>query len=168
MRLNLGGMDVEIINNPGDMSSLLSFILCDENVKNTFGELMGWIPDNKKGDTDNSGFKICKELYNGKKVFSGYFDFKHLFGFLQNYNRISYLLSVDLALNRNANNDQEIFFGKEKVVGTPKAKLVLKDIEFWVPQLRLNPELEVNLMKQMKSLEKIYVTYFKQIGRAHV
>ena len=48
MRLNLGGMDVEIINNPGDVSSLLCFILCDENVKNTYGELMGWIPDNKK------------------------------------------------------------------------------------------------------------------------
>ena len=61
MRLNLGGMDVEIINNPGDTSSLLSFILCDENVKNIYGELMGWIPDNKKGDTDNSGFKIRKE-----------------------------------------------------------------------------------------------------------
>ena len=62
MRLNLGGMDVEIINNPGDTSSLLSFILCDVNVKNTYVELMGWIPDNKKGDTDNSGFKIRKEL----------------------------------------------------------------------------------------------------------
>ena len=46
MRLNLSGMDVEIINNPGDVSSLLCFILCDENVKNTYGELMGWIPDN--------------------------------------------------------------------------------------------------------------------------
>ena len=156
MRLNLGGMDVEIINNPGDVSSLLCFILCDENVKNTYGELMGWIPDNKKGDTDNSSFKIRKELYNGKKVFSSFFELKHLSGSLQNYNRISYLLSVDLALNRNAN--KEILFSKEKVVGTPsKAKLVLKDIEFWVPQLRLNTELEVNLMKQMKSLEKIDV-----------
>ena len=60
MRLNLGGMDVEIINNPGDVSSLLSIILCDENVKNTYGELMGWIPDNKKGDTNNNIFKIRK------------------------------------------------------------------------------------------------------------
>ena len=97
-------------------------------------------------------------------MFTGYFELKHLFGFLQNYNRISYLLSVDLALNRNANNDKEIFFGKEKVVDTPSiAKLVLKDIKFWVPQLRLNPELEVNLMKQMKSLEKIDVSYLKRI-----
>ena len=116
------------------MSSLLCFILCDENVKNTYGEVMGWIPDNKKGDTDNSGFKIRKELYNETKVFTCYFELKHMFGFLRNYNRISYLLSVDLALNRNTNNDNELFFGKEKVVGTPsKAKLVLKDIEFWVP-----------------------------------
>ena len=113
---------------------------------------LGWIPDNKKGDTDNSGFKIRKELYNGKKVFSGYFELRYLFGFFQSYDRISYLLSVEIALNRNANNDKDIFFGKEKVVSTPsKAKLVLKDIELWVPQLRLNPELNVNLMNQMKS-----------------
>ena len=111
MRLNLGGMDVDTC----DTSSLLSFILCDENVKNTYGELMGWIPDNKNGDTDNSGFKIRKELYNGKKVFSGYFELRHLYGFFQSYDRISYLLSVEIGLNRNANNDKEIFFGKEKV-----------------------------------------------------
>ena len=50
------------------------------------------------------------------------------------------------------------------MIGTPsKAKLVLKDNEVWVPQLRLNPELEVDLMKQMKSLEKIDVTYLKRI-----
>ena len=163
MRLNLGGMDVEIINSPGEVSSLLNFVLLDENTKDTFGESMGWIPDNKKGDIDNHGFKIRKELYNDKKVFTGYFSLKHLFGFLQCYNRISYLLSVDLALNRNANNDKEIFFGKEKVVAGTKAKLVLQDIELWVPQYRLNPELEIEVMKQMKSIENVDVSYLKRI-----
>ena len=53
-------MDVEIISNPGDVSSLLCFILGDVEMKNTYGELTGWIPDNKKGDTNNGGFKIRK------------------------------------------------------------------------------------------------------------
>ena len=164
MRLNLGGIDIEIINTPGDISSLLNFVLFNQNIKDTYGELMGWIPDNKKGDTDNSGFKIRKELYNEKKVFTGYFPLKQLFGFLQCYNRIIYLLSIDLSVTRNANNDKEIFYGKEKVVGTSsKAKLVLKDIELWIPQYRLNPELEVDVMKQMKSIEKIDVSYLKRI-----
>ena len=76
MRLNLGGTDVEIISNPGDVSSLLSFVLYDENVKNTYGGMMGWIPDKDEGDTANSGFKRRKKTYNKKKVYRGYFEFK--------------------------------------------------------------------------------------------
>ena len=63
MRLNLGGMDIEIINSPGDISSLLNFVLLNQNIRETYGESMGWIPDDKKGDVTNNGFKIRKELY---------------------------------------------------------------------------------------------------------
>ena len=164
MRLNLGGMDIEIINSPGDISSLLNFVLLNQNIRETYGESMGWIPDDKKGDVTNNGFKIRKELYNEKKVFTGYFPLSQLFGFLQCYNRIIYLLSVDLSITRNANNDKEIFFGKEKTAGTAsKVILVLQDVELWIPQYKLNPELEVDVMNQMKSIENIDVSYLKRI-----
>ena len=35
MRLNLGGMDIEIINSPGDISSLLNFVLLNQNIRET-------------------------------------------------------------------------------------------------------------------------------------
>ena len=95
---------------------------------------------------ENKGFKKRLALYNDKKCFEGFFPLKQLFGFLYSYNKITYLLSIDLALNRNANNDKSIFFGKEKVGVTSKARLVLKDLELWVPQLRLNPSLEVSVI----------------------
>ena len=170
MSLNIGGTDVKVIINPGEVSSLLNFILLDENTKHIYGEFSVWIPNTGKGYSDpkeNKSFKTRLAIYNDKKCFEGFFPLKQLFGFLYSYKRITYLLSIDLVLNRNANNDKSIFFGKEKIVAgvtTPsKSKLVLKDIVLRVPEIRLNPLFEVNVMEQMKSLDKIDELFLKDL-----
>ena len=48
MKLNLGRIDVEIINDPGEVSNLLNFILLDETTKNIYGGLLSLFPDTDK------------------------------------------------------------------------------------------------------------------------
>ena len=48
--IQLGTTLNENIENPGDVSSLLQFVMTSSDYKNHHGELSGWIPDVGKGD----------------------------------------------------------------------------------------------------------------------
>ena len=43
--IKLGTNELELIENPGEISSLLNFVMTDSDYKNQYGELSGWIPE---------------------------------------------------------------------------------------------------------------------------
>lgn len=164
IRLKLGSTEVENVLSPGIYSSMLNFILTDEDYKNVYGEIAGWIPDGCKGDTDvvgwdaNMGYYKRKHLYNDKKKFEGIFELKYLFGFLQNYNRVAHNVFIELICNRNVNN-KLIFYG----AATTAAKLKLNTIELHIPEWTLNPRSEVKLLERLNSNKSIHVDYLNRI-----
>ena len=100
---------------------MLNFILLDKS-NEEIGELIGWIPDRTKEDAgkDNKGFKRRKSFYNNKSTgtaaepihtLTGMFPLKQLFGFLESYNRLLYLMKIKLTLNRNKDTDKKVFYG---------------------------------------------------------
>ena len=63
-RLSLGTTEVENIENPGAVSSLLNFVLIDSKDKGC--TYSGWIPDKTDSSNENSGYKKRKLLYNAE------------------------------------------------------------------------------------------------------
>ena len=153
MRLKFATSEIEIINNPGVFSSMLSMLAINKDM----GEIMGWVPDNKKGDTDNNGFKIRKELYKDK--FTGYFPLNILFGSLQSFNRIVHSCQLELTLTRNVKDDL-IFYG----AANTQANVKFNTIEWHIPELKLNPISEVNLLERLNSDKYININYLIEIN----
>lgn len=161
MSLKLGTSEVETIEYPGEVSSILNFVMTDYDYKKEYGTLSGWIPDISTGDTTatNTSYDLRKKLYN--KGFEGSFPLKNLFGFLQCYNRIIFLISLEISLNRIINND-EIFYG----AAPNEAKLTIEDMELWIPQITLNPMLEVKLLERLNTNKDINVSFLNRISQS--
>jgi len=102
---------------------MLNFVMLDKTTSETYGESIGWVPDkntneilNEKEKIKNESFKIRKELYNNDeklkadKIYysEGRFPLNSLFGFLESYNRVVFLLPINIILNRKL-NDEDIF-----------------------------------------------------------
>ena len=64
--LKLGTTEVENIQNPGDVSTMLNFVMTDDSYKKEYGTLDGWIPDVATGDIEatNKSYASRKALYN--------------------------------------------------------------------------------------------------------
>ena len=152
--LKLGTTEVENIQNPGDVSTMLNFVMTDDSYKKEYGTLDGWIPDVATGDiaATNTSYALRKAIYN--KGFEGRFPLKNLFGFLQCYNRVIFLIPIELTLNRKINND-EVFYG----AASTAAKITFEEMELWIPEIRLNPELEVKMLQRLNTDKDINVSY---------
>ena len=161
MTLKLGTSEVETIEYPGEVSSMLNFVMTDDDYKKEYGTLSGWIPDIATGDTaaTNTSYDLRKKLYN--KGFEGSFPLKNLFGFLQCYDRIIFLIPLEFSLNRIINND-EIFYGAPN----DEAKVTIEDMELWIPQITLNPMLEVKLLERLNTNKDINVSFLNRISQS--
>ena len=95
MTLTLGTYQVDQIDNPGIISSMFNFVLRSKS-KNQEGKLIGWIPDTQG---DNKGYKKRKAFYNHKNTFTGMFPLKHIFVFLESYNKVIFLMQMKLTLH---------------------------------------------------------------------
>jgi len=154
MSLKLGTSEVENIQYPGEVSTMLNFALTDDAYKEESGTLSGWVPDIATGDTSdkNPSYATRKNLYN--KGFEGKFPLKNLFGFLQCYGRVIFNIPLSLTLNREINNEN-IFYG----VAKSAAKIKFEELELWIPEIRLNPALEVKLLERLNIDKPIKVSY---------
>jgi len=150
MRLKLANSDVETIYSPGICSTMLNFLTLNKE-----DEIIGWVPDNEKGDTTTDSYKFRKEFYKTK--FTGYFPLD-VFGFLNDYNRIVHSCQIELILNRNI-KDEQIYYGD---AGT-KAKLKLNTLEWHIPELTLSPKNEASLIERLNTDKSININYLERI-----
>ena len=152
--LQLGTGVVETIQDPGEVSSMLNFVLTDDVYKKEHGSLSGWIPDVATGDnTDkNPSYAARKDLYN--KGFEGKFPLRNLFGYLQCYGRIILNTSLKLTLTRSI-NDADIFYG----AASTAAEIKFEKLELWIPQMVLNLRLSDQLMRQVNENKNREVSY---------
>ena len=153
--IKLGSTEIESIENPGEASELLNFVMTDRDYRNQY--LNTWIPDSGKGDTTNDGFKIRKELYSTS--FEGMYPLKTLFGFFQNYHRLIYLIPFELRMTRNQNN-KNIFYGTNTAT---EPKLVFEELKLMVPSITCNNTLEGEILKRMNLSKPIDVNFLERI-----
>ena len=162
MSIKLGSSEIENIENPGDVSSLLQFVMTDSDFKNQYGEISGWIPDVGKGDETNTGYTKRKDLYMTTKTFEGMYPLKNVFGFFQLYNRIIYNIPFELRINRD-NNYKKVFYGKEVKAGD-SPKIHFKDLKLFIPSITCNAALETHIMERLNKPTPIQVDYLQRIS----
>jgi len=154
---------------------MLNFIILDKVTAETYGESIGWIPDTGKGDEKNSSFIIRKELYQGDDKLNadkeyqleGRFPLNTLFGFLENYNRVVFLLPINVILKRKL-NDEDILYGTGTGSGAgavkPTGKVEIESLELWIPELTVNPRTEVTLLDRLNKDKPVSVNFLNRNG----
>ena len=159
--IKLGSSDIENIENPGDVSSLLQFVMTDSDYKKQYGELSGWIPDVGKGDETNDGYKKRQELYMTTKTFEGMYPLKNIFGFFQLYDRIIQLIPFELRMERNENY-KKIFYGTAVTAGKIP-KIQFETLKLYIPSITCNDLLNTSIMKRLNSPTPVRVDYLERI-----
>jgi hypothetical protein len=174
MVIEVGSQQLEIIDHPGEMDTMLKFITMSKTYKDTYGELQGWIADTGDAsivtDVDaagtlarinkldlNTGYIRRKQIYNNNvKKFTMKWYLSPLFGFLD-HRKITYQLKIKLKLNRQINNE-ELFYG---AAGT-NAKIKINKLEWWVPQIFPSLDIETIITKRLNENQPIPVTFLKR------
>ena len=83
------------------------------------------------------------------------FPLRQLFGFLESYNILLYLMQIKLTLNRNKDLDKKVFYGTKG-----EGKIEIKSLELCLSELTLNPFLELELLERLKTDKPVAVNYF--------
>jgi hypothetical protein len=168
MTLQIGGRDVEqIVQAPGEASTLANFVMCSDSYRKTTGMLSGWCPDTNKGDTDvdntandaNQGYYWRKKIYNDKKTFVINFPLKYLFGFTE-YTKILYLIKISLLLQLDdpTTYSPKIFYGAATTTG----KLTMNNLCWWIPSIQPSLEIEEIITKRLNTKKPIDVVFMKR------
>ena len=157
--LKLGTEEVETIHFTGETCGILGLVMFDNYNNN--GDLFGFLPDNGKGDTTNTGFVKRKELYGTE--YYGMYPLKNMFGFLQYYKRVIYNMQGEIRFTRNV-DDKKIFYGEKDA----KATLEIKELQLFIPELTLNPIPELSLLQRLddgKPMDVNFLTRFTNINQ---
>ena len=148
--LTLAGQTVEPVNYPGHATPLPGLANYSSTYNKGYGLAQGWFPDtglNADLDT-NAGFKTRQgyliRLPDPKSSFQCAILMRHIFGFMHDYNKVTYGMRDTLQLIRIDDNDA-LFHA----AGVGAGKVVLSKLAWSVPIVQPNYVRKVNLYKRL-------------------
>ena len=108
-KLTLAGQEVEHVNSPGHASSILGLASYSGGFKKGCGLSQGWFPDSgNNADVANNGFSVRQAYLIQKPNPKGSFQFaiplRHIFGFMDDYSKVTYGIRDTLQLIRKNDN----------------------------------------------------------------
>lgn len=163
---------IEQIDNPGESSTIMGYLTYPENYKNTKGLNQMWYPDSN-ADFSKDGFKIRHDYLFEKPADTGSFSLviplKHIFGFCKTYEKVLYGFEHSLELQRKTGDDDAIIahykvektkdgvtYSKEM---TKDAHIKITDLNWFIPHVKPNLEVETKLLSQIKNKNDYEVLY---------
>ncbi len=159
IRYSMGGKEIERISNPGQISSMLTYVSQPDDYSTSSGlkscwskdttnfsssrkfnasvaaPAVGYIPE--ENPNYNQGFAARRGLLmssNPMGSFSFVIPFSHIFGF-SNYNKVIYNMKHELALTRNTSDNQAIC----RANGVADGKINLTNMIWNVPHTKPEP-----------------------------
>ena len=133
IKYQLGGNEIESINNPGHSTTMLGLLNYD---KSYTGLGKCWAQDTTPAAAaQNTGFiKRRNFLLSSVPIgtFSFNIDLKHIFGFAVDYEKVVYGLRHSLQFNRKASDNDAIFRGGAQNMA---GKVEIKKITWWMPKV---------------------------------
>ena len=149
MTLTLAGQMVEHVNYPGQATSLLGLANYSPDYSKGCGLIQCWTPNiNAKAAAANTGFAVRQRFPiqspDPKGSFQCAIPMRHIFGFTDDYTKVTYGMRDTLQLIRKDDNDA--LFG---TAAAGAGKVVLSKLAWVVPIVQPNDVLKVNLYKSI-------------------
>ena len=148
LKLTLAGQEVEHVNYPGLATSLLGLPSYLADYHKGCGMAQGWYPDfNTTSALTNTGFNVRQQGLIRRPDPNASFQYaipmKHIFGFMDDYPKVTYGMRNTLQLIRKDDNDA-LF----RTAAAGAGKVVLSKPAWSVPIVQPN---DVNLYKSIAS-----------------
>ena len=126
--------EYEFLNYPGQATTLMGLLKYPDDFSKTKGLNQLWYKDTSDSVRSNTGFNARQALLVGSptpaEMFSFRIPLKHIFGFMEDYDKIIYGFRQQLTLTRSTDNDA-IF--RNDAAG--EAKVTIDNISWFVPQV---------------------------------
>ena len=152
LKLTLAGQEVEHVNYPGHAASFLGLASYSVEYHKGCGLAQGRYPDTSTAAAlTNSGFAVCQEILLQRMDPKGSFQcaiipMKHIFGFMDDYTKMTYGMRDTLQLICKGNDDA-LF----RIAHAGVGKVVLSKLAWSVPIVQPNDVRKVNLYKSIAS-----------------
>ena len=150
-KLTLAGQEVEHVKSPGFASSLMGLASYSGDFNKGCGLSPCWYPDNGlTAAAVNTGFAVPQQLLVQKPNPKGSFQFAiplmHIFGFMDDYTKVTYGMQDTLQMIRKDDNDA-LF----RTNAADAGKVVLSKIAWSVPIVEPNDVKRVEMYKSIAS-----------------
>ena len=150
---------MEHVNYPGQATSLHGLASYSSTYYKGCGLVQGWFLDiNTNAAANNTGFYRQQGYWvrnpNSKGSFQCAIPMRHIFGFVDDYSKVSYGMQDTLQLIRNDDNDA-LF--RNALAGA--GKVVLSKLAWYVPIVQPNDVRSVNLYKSIAANNVIPVSF---------
>ena len=162
LKLTLAGLMVEHVNYPGQATSLLGLATYSPDYSKGCGLIQVWTPGiNANAAIANTGFVICQsfllESTGPKGSFQCAIPMKHVFGYIDDYTKVTYGMRDTLQLIRKDDNDAMFCTG-----AAGAGKVVLSKQVWIVPIVQPNDVIKVNLYKSITANNTIPVGFLRR------
>ena len=160
IKYQLSEQEVESLFYPGQATTMLGLLKYPDDFSKSIGLNQLWYKDNTStaNVADNNGFKIRQsyiiQLPNPKGSFSFRIPLSHIFGFVEDYNKIVYGFTQRLTLVRKADSDA-IF----KNAAADAGKIDIQKISWFMPHVLPADGEKLQLYKTIESKSKLPVAY---------
>ena len=159
MKLTLAGQMVVRVNCPGQTTPLLRLASYSPDYSKGCGLIQGWTPDiNANAAAANTGFAVRQrfQIQNSDPIgsFQCAIPMRHIFGFADDYVKVTYGMRETLQLIRKHDNDA-LF----PTAGAGAGKMVLSKLAWVVPIVQPNDVLKVNMYKSIAANSTIPVGF---------
>ena len=140
---------MEHVNYPGNATSLIGLASYSTLFPNGCGLTQGWYPDtNANAAVNNGGFNTRQgyliRLPNPKRSFQCAIPMRNIFGFVDDYSKVTYGMRDTLQLIRKDDNDA-LF----RTAAAGAGKIVMSKLAWSVPIVQPNDVRKVNLYKSI-------------------
>lgn len=144
---------VEEIERPGQTTSMLGLLKYSPNQSSTLGVNMCWLPDlDYNTDKTNANMKLRSSL----NKFSFMVPFKHIFGFMEDYNKVLYGVQQSFRLKRIIDDDA---IQVKNGVNKSDFKVSLSKLSVLMPIVKPSLQTELKLLKAIDNKSVVDIIY---------
>ena len=160
IKYELSGHEIESLNHPGPATTMKGLLRYSDDYAKGQGMNQCWTKDTTTGadQATNSGFATRQKYIIKTPTPNGSFSFvvplKHIFGFAEDYDKVTYGLRQVLTMVRQGNN--EAIFRDAAIA---PGKIVISRISWFMPRVLPNDEERFSLMKMIEAKSKITVGF---------
>ena len=156
LKLTLAGQMVEHVNYPGQATSLLGLATYSPDYAKGCGLIQGWSPDINANANIEFAIRHRFQIQSPDPMGSFQCDIpmKHIFGFKDDYTKVTYGMRDTLQLIRKDDNDA-LF----RTNAADAGKVLLSKLAWVVPIVQPNDVLKVNLYKSIAANTAIFLGF---------